>query len=142
MLVDANILLYAIDEESRQHAAARAWLETALNGPRRVGLPWQSLVAFVRIASHPRALASPLTASEAWGFVDDWLDAPVAWIPQPGPGHRDILRQLVCDMDLRGNLVSDAVLAALCLEYGLAIVSADSDFARFRGLNWINPAAP
>jgi toxin-antitoxin system PIN domain toxin len=139
MLVDANILLYAVDETCRQHAAARDWLETALNGSRRVGLPWQSLVAFVRIATHPRALAAPLTAAEAWAFVEDWLDAPVAWIPQPGPGYRTIIRHLVRDLDLRGNLVSDAVLAALCVEHGLAIVSADSDFARFRDVMWVNP---
>jgi uncharacterized protein len=142
MLIDANILLYAVDETARQHAAARDWLEEALNGSRRVGLPWQSLMAFVRIATHPRALASPLTAAEAWAFVEDWLAAPVTWIPQPGPGYRRVIRSLVCDLDLRGNLVSDAVLAALCVEHGLAVVSADSDFARFRDLVWINPVAP
>lgn len=139
MLVDANILLYATDEAATHHSAARDWLETALNGPRRVGLPWQSLTAFVRIATHPRALNSPLSATAAWSFVDDWLDAPAAWTPQAGPGHREILRDLVCGLDLRGNLVSDAVLAALCVEHGLAVVSADSDFARFRDLTWINP---
>lgn len=141
MLVDANILLYAVDETCRQHIAARDWLETALNGSRRVGLPWQSLTAFVRIATHPRALPSPLPATQAWAFVDDWLEAPVAWIPHPGPGYRAIISGLVCDLDLRGNLVSDAVLAALCIEHGLAVVSADSDFARFRELVWINPVA-
>ncbi|GAC1612045.1 MAG: type II toxin-antitoxin system VapC family toxin [Mycobacteriales bacterium] len=141
MLVDANILLYAVDEDSAQHDAARAWLEEALNGTRRIGLPWQSLTAFVRIATHPRALTRPLTAAQAWGYVEDWLDAPVAWVPGPGPKHRDVLRQLVCGLDLRGNLVSDAVLAALCLEHGLTVVSADSDFARFRDVLWINPVA-
>jgi len=139
MLVDANILLYAVDEEATQHPAAKRWMEEALNGPRRIGLPWQSLTAFVRISTHPRALSRPLSASEAWGYVEGWLDAPVAWMPAPGPGHRHLLGQLIRDLDLRGNLVSDAVLAALCLEHGLTIVSADSDFARFRDLEWLNP---
>ncbi len=139
MLVDANILLYAVDTEAPQHPAAKSWLEEALNGPRRIGLPWQSLTAFVRIATHPRALARPLGAADAWGYVEDWLEAPVAWIPAAGPGHRKLLGQLIGDLDLRGNLVSDAVLAALCLEHGLTIVSADSDFARFRDLPWLNP---
>jgi toxin-antitoxin system PIN domain toxin len=139
MLVDANVLLYAVDEQSRAHTAARSWLEEALNGSRRVGLPWQSLLAFVRIVTHPRALAAPLTPPDAWSFVADWLDAPAAWVPQPGRGYRDILGRLVCDLDLRGNLVSDAALAALALEHGLAVVSADSDFARFRELTWLNP---
>jgi toxin-antitoxin system PIN domain toxin len=141
MLVDANILLYAVDEASPQHEQARRWLEDSLNGVRRVGLPWTSLTAFVRIATHPRALRAPLGAAAAWAYVEDWLDAPAAWVPQPGRGHRDILSRLVRDLDLRGNLVPDAVLAALCVEHGLSIVSADSDFARFRELTWINPVA-
>lgn len=141
MLVDANILLYAVDETSRAHESARAWLDDALNGPRRVGLPWQSLTAFVRISTNPRALSEPLAADTAWDHVEDWLDAPAAWIPTPGPGHRQILGDLLRDLDLRGNLVTDAVLAALCIEHGLQIVSADSDFARFRQIDWIDPTA-
>lgn len=139
MLVDANILLYAVDEDSPFHDASRDWLEAALNGSRRVGLPWVSLTAFVRIATHPRALADPLAPSEAWQFVEEWLDAPAAWVPAPGRGHRDILGRLIRDLDLRANLVSDAALAALCLEHGLQMVSADSDFARFTEVDWINP---
>lgn len=141
MLVDANILLYAVDEESRFHEAALSWLESALNGPRRVGIPWPSLTAFVRIATNPRALREPLAPEEAWDFVEDWLDAPSVWVPVPGRGHREVLGRLVRDLDLRGNLVSDAVLAALCIEHGLQIVSADSDFARFTELTWLNPVA-
>ena len=139
MLVDANILLYAVDEEAPHHARSRAWLETALNGPRRVGLPWQTLLAFVRIVTHPRALPLPLGATQAWELVEDWLSAPATWVPQPGRGYRDILRRLVTGLDLRGNLVSDAALAALSLEHGLSLVSADSDFARFPDLTWVNP---
>jgi toxin-antitoxin system PIN domain toxin len=141
MIVDANILLYAVDEASPQHDRASRWLEAALNGSRRVGLPWSSLTAFVRIATHPRALAAPLGAAEAWTYVEEWLDAPAAWLPQPGRAHRDILGRLVRELDLRGNLVPDAVMAALCIEHGLSVVSADSDFARFRELTWINPVA-
>ncbi|MGH9305948.1 MAG: TA system VapC family ribonuclease toxin [Acidimicrobiales bacterium] len=139
MLVDANILLYAADETSRFHPGAKTWLEDALNGSRRVGLPWVSLTAFVRIATHPRALQDPLTPCDAWQFVENWLDAPAAWVPAPGPAHREILGRLVRDLELTANLVSDAVLAALCLEHGLQIVSADSDFARFREITWLNP---
>lgn len=141
MLLDANILLYAVDETAPQHHQARRWLEEALNGARRVGLPWQSLVAFVRISTHPRALARPLSAADAWAFVEDWLAAPAAWVPEAGAGYRVLLGQLIRQLDLRGNLVSDAALAALCLEHGLTIVSADSDFARFPTLTWLNPVA-
>ena len=139
MLVDANILLYAVDSDSRFHDPARRWLEDALNGGRRVGIPWQSLTGFVRIATHPRALREPLDPAEAWAFVEEWLDAPVTWTPEPGQAHREILGRLVVDLELRANLLPDAVLAALCIEHGLTMVSADSDFARFREVPWLNP---
>lgn len=139
MLVDANILLYAVDESGPFHDRARTWLQEAINGPHRVGIPWQSLSAFLRITTHPRALPDPLRPAEAWRFVEEWLDRDNVWTPTPGRGHREILGRLVVDGDLRGNLVADASLAALCLEHGLQMVSADSDFARFEGLTWINP---
>ena len=141
MLVDANILLYSVDESSPFHHDAAHWLTAALNGSRRVGLPWMSLAAFLRISTNPRAAAASLSPADAWEIIDVWIDAPTAWIPEPGPGHRDILRSLTVDRDLRAGLVSDAVLAALCIEHGLDIVSADSDFARFTELTWINPVA-
>jgi len=142
MLVDANILLYAVDEDSPFHAAARNWIEEALNGPRRVGIPWQSLTAFMRISTNPRAMTSPLAPAEAWEMVENWLDAPNAWVPQPGRGHREILGRLIRELHLGANLISDAALAALCIEHGLSIVSADSDFGRFTEVEWFNPAAP
>jgi uncharacterized protein len=139
VIVDANILLYAADSKSPFHRRAAAWLEEALNGPARVGLPWQSLTAFVRIVTHPRATGSPLTPPEAWEFVDGWLDAEAAWIPVTGARHGEVLRRLMLDGDLRGNLVPDAHLAALAIEHGVGICSADSDFARFSDIEWINP---
>ncbi|MFV0320433.1 MAG: TA system VapC family ribonuclease toxin [Microbacterium sp.] len=139
MIVDANILLYAVDDQSHFHTAARTWLDDAMNGVQRVGLPWVSLMAFQRIITHPRVTAHPLTAVEAWGYVTDWLDADLAWIPTPGASHRDILSRFLIDGDLRGNLVTDAHLAALAIEHGTGICSFDSDFARFEGLHWINP---
>lgn len=141
MLVDANILLYAVDASSPFHDAARDWMNRELNGARRVGIPWASLTAFQRIATNPRALADPLSPQEAWQHVEEWLDAPATWIPAPGRGHRQILGRLIRDLDLRANLVPDAVLAALCVEHGLQIVSADSDFARFDEITWLNPMA-
>jgi len=141
LLLDANILLYAVDETSPFHGVARSWLESALNGSQRVGIPWQSVWAFLRIATNPRALAEPLTPSEGWEMVEAWLVAPAAWVPQPGMRHQELLGGLLVSGDLRGSLVADAVLAAMCMEHGLSIVSADSDFARFPDVRWINPVA-
>jgi uncharacterized protein len=141
VLLDANILIYAVDEASQFHGASRTWLEDVLNGHQRVGIPWQSVWAFLRIATNARALADPLSAVDAWEIVEGWVGAPATWVPQPGERHKDILGGLLVSKDLRGNLVADAVLAALCIEHGMAIVSADSDFARFPEVRWINPIA-
>jgi toxin-antitoxin system PIN domain toxin len=142
VLVDANILLYAVDEDSPRHDMAKTWMERALNGPRRVGIPWVSITAFLRIVTNGRALREPLTSSQAWEIVEAWLDAPSVWVPAPGAGHREILGRLISSLDLRANLISDAVLAALCVEHGLQMISADSDFARFTDISWHNPIAP
>jgi len=140
MIVDANVLLYAVDTTCHFHAVACRWLTEALNGPRRIGLPWASLLAFQRIATHPRAADHPLSPSQAWGCVTDWLAAPQAWIPQPGPTYATILGDLIVAGDLRGNLIPDAHLAALAIENGVGVCSFDSDFARFEGLSWVRPS--
>lgn len=139
MLVDANLLVYAVDRGSVDHEPARAWLSEQLNGSRRVGLPWQSLAAFLRIVTHPRAFERPLAPTDAWARVTDWLAASVTWIPQPGASHADILGRLIVEHDVRGNLVPDARLAALAIEHGLTLCSADTDFARFDQIQWRNP---
>jgi uncharacterized protein len=139
MLLDANLLLYAVHKQSEHHQAAVEWLTEQLNGSRRVGLPWQTLGAFLRIATHARAFDRPLSPATAWERVTDWLASPVAWIPPPGHEHRRIVGELVTTYDVRGNLVADALLAALAIEHGLTLYSADTDFARFRELRWENP---
>jgi len=141
MLVDANVLLFAVDRSSPFHAPAARWLTDRLNGPGRVGLPWQSLGAFLRISTHPRAADRPLSSADAWKHVEDWLTADPAWIPQPTNRHAAILGRLIAKHHLRGNLVSDAQLAALAIEHGLAVCSADTDFARFPEIRWGNPVA-
>jgi toxin-antitoxin system PIN domain toxin len=139
MLLDANLLLYAVDENAPQNKAAAAWLTEQLNGPRRVGLPWQSLAAFLRISTHPRAFPNPLAPTTAWEQVANWLRAPVAWIPQAGPEYSRLLGELITTHEVRGGLVTDALLAALAIEHGLTLYSTDTDFARFTSLRWINP---
>jgi hypothetical protein len=141
MLVDANLLLFAVDDTAPGHARAAAWLVEKLNGDRRVGLPWESLTAFVRIATNPRASDHPLKPADAWRFVEDWLAAPATWIPIPTETHADVLGGLVRKYRLAGNLIPDAHLAALAFEHGLEVCSADTDFARFTEIRWRNPLA-
>lgn len=140
MIVDANVLLYAVDTSSAFHQPAHEWLEQALNGPTRIGFPWVSLIAFQRISTHPRVSANPLSPKEAWSYVADWLGAERSWVPVPTDRHGEILHRLIVDGDLRGNLVTDAHIAALAIEHGVGVCSMDTDFARFPELTWINPA--
>ena len=137
--MDANLLVYAVDEQSPDHHAARSWLEARLSGRTRVGLPWASLLAFTRIVTLPRLVANPLEPREAWSFVEGWLDADPAWIPAPTPAHRQVVGELIARHRAGGNLVPDAHLAALALEHGVEVCSADSDFARFTEIRWRNP---
>jgi len=139
MIVDANVLLYARNQEDPRHDPARRWLEDSLNGDTRVGLPWQSLSAFLRIATNPRAFPDPLSPDEAWQQVEEWLDAPRAWVPEPTSRYREVLGRLVRTHRVRGALVTDAQLAALAIDHGVAMVSTDADFARFPELHWVDP---
>lgn len=139
MLLDANILLYAVDSAAPQFSRASRWLTDTLNGDRQVAVPWQTIGAFIRIATHPRVSANPLTGPEAWSFVEEWLDTPVAWVPPATERTARVLGQLIERYHLTSNAVPDAQLAALALEYGLTVISADSDFARFSEVRWENP---
>lgn len=139
MLVDANLLIFAVDRTSPNHAQALSWLEGVFNGAQRVGLPWSSLIAFLRIATHPRIYREPLSINDAWKLVDRWLGAPASWIPLPTESHSDVLRDLIHSHQPHADLMPDAHLAALALEHGLTVYSADSDFARFSNVSWENP---
>lgn len=139
MIIDANVLVYAVDEAARHHPRAKAFLEEHLNGDRRIGLPWQSLSAFLRITTHPRVMSAPLGGSEAAGLVNDWLAAPAAWIPEVTVRTWPILQDLITAHAVTGNLVPDAQLAAIAIQHGVPVVSADADFALFPEVTWLNP---
>lgn len=142
MIVDANVLLYARNDADPRHDAARTWLEDALNGPTRVGLPWWTLTAFARIATNARAFPAPLSAEEAALQIEEWLAAPRAWVPEPSARYHEVFTGLLRAYDVRGSLVTDAQLAALAIDHGVPVVSTDADFARFAEARWINPLRP
>jgi toxin-antitoxin system PIN domain toxin len=138
ILVDANLLIYAVNPADPHHERAREWLDERLDGPEKVGLPWHSLLAFLRIVTHPRVFSPPATVDAAWAVVEDWLAAEPAWIPAPTDRHREVLRRLLGATG-GADLVPDAHLAALAMEHGLVLCSTDRDFARFEGLRWQDP---
>jgi uncharacterized protein len=134
VIVDANVLLYAVDAHSAHHEPAIAWLDHSLSGAEAVGLAWMALLAFIRIATSSSVFSTPLSVDEATSQVETWLDAPAAVVAQPTPRHAALLRGLLHDVGTAGNLTTDAHLAALALEHGADIVSYDRDFARFPGV--------
>lgn len=138
-LVDANVLLYAVDSDSRHHDAARRWLESALSGGDTVLLPWVCALAFLRLTTNARMYENPLEVDDAIDIVETWLTQPAVISPEPAAGHLARVRELLRDTGSGGNLVTDAHLAALAMQHRATVVTFDSDFVRFPGVQWIRP---
>lgn len=138
-IVDANVLLYAVHERSRQHEQARSWLTQALAGAAPVGLSWLPLLAFVRLTTKPGLFARPLDVTTAMDLVEGWLGAPAAHLVEPTARHASVLAGLLEATGTGGNLTNDAHLAALAIEHRGTVVSYDADFGRFPGVRWQRP---
>ena len=139
ILVDSNLLIYAKVSSFSQHEAAHSWLNSRLNGTAAVALPWSVVLGFLRLVTNRRIFDQPMTFSDAWMQVEEWLDCPPVWIPAPGAGHRKVLAKMLASCQGNSNLIPDAYLAALAIEHGLILCSADGDFGRFKELRWHNP---
>lgn len=139
ILVDANLLLYAHNTSAPEHAIAREWFERSVGSTERIGVPWPSVLAFVRIASNPVVFRQPVTPAAAWQVAREWFRRDNVWIPTSGALHGEIFESLLAAARVTSRMVPDAHLAALAIEHGLTLCSTDADFARFAGLRWINP---
>jgi uncharacterized protein len=140
-IVDANVLLYAVNTSSEHHTSSLRWLDDALSGGDRVGFAWVPLLAFVRLATKEGLFPRPLSPEDAMGQVADWLSAPSAVLVNPTARHADLLARMLAQVGTGANLVNDAHLAALAVEHRASIVSHDRDFARFGGVRWDHPSA-
>jgi toxin-antitoxin system PIN domain toxin len=138
-LLDLNILIYAMDESSPRHQAARDWLDATLSGADTVAFAWHVLVGFVRLSTRPTVFARPLTVEESFDVVHGWLEQPCVTVIHPTDRHAAVLRGLLTPLGTAGNLTSDAHLAALAVEHGAKLCSTDVDFSRFSGVRWIDP---
>jgi len=139
ILLDANLLIYAVNEDAPLNRKAKSWLESAVSGPDTVGFSWNVLLAFLRLTTRPGLFRNSLPLETSLDLVASWLDQPSATIVHAGPRHLRIMRELLLPIGTGGNLTSDAHLAALAIEHGAELCSSDSDFARFQGLKWRNP---
>lgn len=134
VIVDANVLLYAVNDAGAHHDTSVTWLDQALGGGEGVGLAWTALLAFLRISTNAQIMPAPLSAEDATGQIERWLAAPAAVVVHPTARHASILAGLLRDAGTAGNLVGDAHLAALAVQHDAEIVSFDRDFARFTGV--------
>ena len=139
IVVDANLLIYSYDMSSADHKKSVAWLEEVLSGTEAVGLPWPCICAFVRIVTNRRLTGMRVDLNAALEAVEEWLRSPNVQILVPGDGHWPLFRRMVIQGQAPGPLVSDAEIAALAIENGAVLHTADRDFARFPGLRWVNP---
>lgn len=139
---DVNLLLYAVDQESPHHARALLWFEEAMSGTEPVGFAWIVLLAFIRLSTKAQIFARPFAPGEALDIVESWLAQPCAVVVGPTERHLAVLRGLIEPFGTAGNVTTDAHLAALAVEHGAEICSADTDFGRFPGVRWANPVGP
>lgn len=140
VLVDANLILWAHHRQFDQHQAARSWWASTLSTTQVVGLPWPTVLAFVRLSTHPRVLARPIDVSTAYSVVEGWLGRPNVFNPTPTDRHAELYGQMLRGGHAAGNHAMDAHLAALAVEWGLELVTADRDFGRYPGLRWSDPS--
>ncbi|MBI3982901.1 MAG: type II toxin-antitoxin system VapC family toxin [Gemmatimonadetes bacterium] len=138
-VVDLNLLLYAVNRDAPHHERAKAWLERTLSSDEPIALPWAVLLGFLRLTTNARVFPQPLSPEAALTVVDGWLAYASVIALTPGAEHWRILRSLLVESGTAGNLTTDAHLAALTIEHGAELCSADGDFARFRSLRWVNP---
>ncbi len=138
-VVDANILLYAVNTDALHHDRARSWLDRSLSGESTVAFSWIALLAFARLSTKVGLFPTPLSVEAALDRVDAWLSAPTAVLVEPTPEHPVVLRRLLASVGTGGNLVNDAHLASLSIEHRGCVVSYDNDFARFPGVTWVTP---
>jgi toxin-antitoxin system PIN domain toxin len=139
IIPDVNLLVHAYNADSPVHEKARLWWEAALSAPGQVGLPWATVLGYIRITTHPRIAANSLPPNIACRHVESWLAQPQVAFVHPGDRHAAILFDLLRQLGTAGNLTTDAHLAAMAIEHQAEIHSTDADFARFPGLKWRNP---
>ena len=136
---DTNLLLYAYNDQTPLFERARPWWENLLNGSERVGVPWVVSTGFVRLMTRPGAVSPPVHFERAVEWVREWFEVPHVIPINPGPDHLTHLLRNLAAAGVGGNLVPDAHIAALAMEYQAEVHSNDADFRRFPGLRWRNP---
>ena len=138
-IVDLNLLIYAVNQDSVHHTQAKSWLETQLNGIESIGMPWLVILGFIRIMANGRIFPNPLSEIQVTDLVDEWLQNPLVRVPDPEAGHWNLVKDLILETGTAGNLTSDIHLAAIAIGHKAKLFTLDADYSRFRGLRWEKP---
>lgn len=109
-----------------------------MNSGVQIGLPWFTLVSFLRLATQPGVRKAPLSMEDALTWVNEWIEWESVWIPEPTARHHVVLTELLRAVP-RTRMVNDAHIAALAIEHGLTLCSADAGVRMFPGLKVHNP---
>lgn len=134
IILDSNVLMYSTHLDFPRHQTAKAYIEQQLQNGDSIGLPWVSLLAFIRLSTNLKTLKICMLPRQALDRVDVWLKHPNVTTPEPGKYHFEIMQSLILAADQAANLTNDAHLAAIAIERNATLVSFDQDFARFSGL--------
>ena len=138
--LDVNILLYASDRSNEQHDRARRFIEACARDPEILCLTWPTLMAYLRIATHPRIFAAPLSPQEAMGNVVALIGLPHVRTVSELDGFLEAYKHVTGKTPVRGNLVPDAHIAAILFQHGVrTIYSNDRDFRKFQSLDVRDP---
>ena len=138
--VDVNVLLYASDQASPKHDEAIRFLRNRASDPELFCISWPTLMAYIRISTHPSIFSHPLSPEEAMENVESLLSQPRVRVLSEDDGFLRMYREVTSRFPVRGNLVPDAHLSALLLQHGVRkIYTADSDFNKFEFLEVKNP---
>jgi toxin-antitoxin system PIN domain toxin len=141
ILVDANLAIYAYDRTNPRHQGAKRWFEAALSGDEEVRFSVATLLAFLRITTHPAIFRQPAKPADVIAIVATWLARPNVKLAIPTEHHWEFLADVANKGQARGPLLMDAHLAALAMEHGATLFTTDRDFARFAGLRFRDPLA-
>jgi len=136
ILTDVNVLIYAHREDAADHRRFRDWMDGVVAGPEAFGISDLVLSGFLRVVTHPKIFHPPTPLRRAQEFCEFLRDQPNAVLITPGERHWEIFTSFCVNANARGDLVSDAFLAALAVESGCEWITTDRDYSRFPGLRW------
>ena len=140
LLLDVNVVLAAHREDHAHHRSVRAWIDSMPAGRRQFTVPVLVWASFLRLATNRRIFEVPTPRTDAFAFIEAMIAQPGHLLVAPGPRHLDLLRALCDEADALGDLVPDAVIAAVAAEHSCEIVTLDRDFARFQSVQHRHPA--